>query len=340
MSFKNKLQSFFEEKKELSVNEITTEFNISKQYVHRVLNQLVENNKIERIGLPPKTIYKLVSRIGNNHNESIELSTKANISFSATIIKSDKLTFLESNFLLITELGEMLTGIKAFDNWCQKRKLPLEKTIDEFILTKDKYNQYIDKNGLISGLDKLKSTKGYDKIFMDELLYLDFYAIERFGKTRLGTILHYAKQGQNKMLMTILINEIKEKINIILSVYKIDAIAYVPPTIKRETQLMKVLANGLKINLPSIEIQKIGGIIPVPQKSLNKIEERINNAENTFVVKGNVSYNTILLIDDAVGSGSTLNQIAGKIKNKQLAKNVIGLAIVGSYKGFDVITDV
>ena len=103
---------------------------------------------------------------------------------------------------------------------------------------------------------------------------------------------------------------------------------------------MKVLANGLKINLPNIEIIKTGGIIPVPQKSLNKIEERINNAENTFVVKGTVSYNTILLIDDAVGSGSTLNQIARKVKNKQLAKNVIGLAVVGSYKGFDVITDV
>jgi predicted amidophosphoribosyltransferase len=142
------------------------------------------------------------------------------------------------------------------------------------------------------------------------------------------------------MLMNILIDEIKEKINTLISVYKIDAIAYVPPTIRRETQLMKVLANGLKINLPSIEIQKIGGIIPVPQKSLNKIEERISNAENTFVVKGNVSYKNVLLIDDAVGSGSTLNQIAGKIKNKQLAKKVIGVAIVGSFKGFDVITDV
>ena len=80
------------------------------------------------------------------------------------------------------------------------------------------------------------------------MLYLDFYAIERFGKTRLGTILHYAKQGQNKMLMNILIDEIKQKINTLISVYKIDAIAYVPPTIRREIQLMKVLANGLKIN--------------------------------------------------------------------------------------------
>lgn len=327
MEFKNKIKELFQDKKELSVNEIVSEFNISKQYVHRILNQFIESNEIERLGLPPKTIYKLKI-----------LSEKKVV--STVIISSEKLNFLQENFIVITEIGQLLEGIAAFENWCEKRKLPLEKTIDEFILTKDKYNQYIDKNGLISGLEKLKSTKGYDKIFMDELLYLDFYATERFGKTRLGTILHYAKQGQNKMLMKILITEIKEKINTILLVYKIDAIAYVPPTIKRETQLMKVLANGLKINLPNIEIIKTGGIIPVPQKSLNKIEERINNAENTFVVKGTVSYNTILLIDDAVGSGSTLNQIARKIKNKQLAKNVIGLAVVGSYKGFDVITDV
>ncbi len=186
----------------------------------------------------------------------------------------------------------------------------------------------------------MKNTKGYDKIHFDELLYLDFYAIERFGKTRLGNILHYAKQGQNKILMKILIQEIKEKINIIILEYDIDAVAFVPPTIKRETQLMKFLANGLKINLPVIEIMKIGGIIPVPQKSLNKIEERINNAENTFLIKGNVTYKNVLLIDDAVGSGSTINQISGKIKRKELAKKIICLAIVGSYKEFGVITDV
>jgi predicted amidophosphoribosyltransferase len=48
----------------------------------------------------------------------------------------------------------------------------------------------------------------------------------------------------------------------------------------------------------------------------------------------------VLLLDDAVGSGSTLNQIAGKLKQKDIAKKVTGLAIVGSFKGFDVVTDV
>ena len=327
MNFKNKIENLFQEKIELSVLEIVYNLNISKQYAHKILILLVENDFVEKIGSTPKTIYKL-KNISENKN-------KASI-----LIPIEKQTFLNENFIMITEIGQLLYGLEAFENWCQKRKLPLEKTIDEFILTKDKYNNYLDKNGLISGLDKLKNTKGYDKIHLDELLYLDFYAIERFGKTKLGTILHYAKQGQSKMLMKIFLQEIKQKIDVIISEYDIDAIAFVPPTIKRETQLMKFLANGLKINLPVIEIMKIGGIIQVPQKSLNKIEERINNAENTFVIKGNVSYKNVLLIDDAVGSGSTLNQISGKIKRKELAKNIIGLAIVGSYKGFDVITDV
>jgi predicted amidophosphoribosyltransferase len=47
-----------------------------------------------------------------------------------------------------------------------------------------------------------------------------------------------------------------------------------------------------------------------------------------------------LLIDDAVGSGATLNQVAGKIKDKGVAQKITGLALVGSFKGFDVITDV
>ena len=326
MKIKNKIIQLFELKKELSVSEIVNDLSISKQMTHLVLNDLVENNFISKIGSTPKTIYRIK-----------EIQTIRDI--PKIIISNEKQNFLKHNFLLITEIGQMLEGLEAFENWCQKRKLPVEKTIDEFILTKEKYNNYLDSNNLISGLDKLKNTKGYDQIFLDELLYLDFYAIERFGKTRLGTILHYAKQGQNKMLMRILINQIKEKINIIISQYDINAIAFVPPTIKRETQLMKFLSTGLKINLPVLEIQKVGGIIPVPQKSLNKLEERINNAENTFVIKGNVSYKNLLLIDDAVGSGSTLNQISGKIKRKNLAKNIIALAIVGSFKEFDVITD-
>jgi hypothetical protein len=312
---------------DLSVKSLTDLLLVSKQAVHYSLNKLLEQEKIIKLGTVPKTIYRLkpfveiVEEIPNSINEQ-------------------DLQFLESNFLLITEIGKMLSGLEGFSHWCKQRKLPLEKTVDEYIKTKKRYDGYYNELQIIDGLEKLENTKGYDHIFLDHLLYLDFYAIERFEKTRLGTLLHYAKQGQNKYLMNILVKEINDKIKSLIAKYKFDAIGFVPPTIRREVQLMKYLETQLKINLPKIRIQKISGIIPVPQKSLNKIEERISNAENTFSIPETIKYKHILLLDDAVGSGSTLNQIAGKIKQKGIAKKITGLALVGSFKGFDVITDI
>ena len=52
------------------------------------------------------------------------------------------------------------------------------------------------------------------------------------------------------------------------------------------------------------------------------------------------SFNRILLIDDAVGSGSTLNEIAKQIKEKGIANHITGLALTGSFKGFDILNEV
>ena len=327
MKIKNKIEKALDEKGDLSVKELVDMLDVSKQAIHIALNQLLEQDIILKFGRTPKTIYRL-----NNKDQL----AKADL----TVINSENQAYLVKNFLLITEIGKMMEGIEGFSLWCQKRNLPVEKTLDEFLKTKLKYDIYFDANGIIDGKEKLVNTKGYDKIHLDDILYLDFYAIERFGKTRLGTLLHYAKQGQNKFLMKILLSEIKPKVQLLLKTTPFDAVGFVPPTIRREVQIMKYLETHLKINLPKVNIQKISGIIPVPQKSLNKLEERISNAENTFAVTETVKYNHLLLIDDAVGSGSTMNQIAGKIKQKGIAQKITGLAIVGSFKGFDVITDV
>ncbi|MEO8148777.1 MAG: hypothetical protein ABI723_14125 [Bacteroidia bacterium] len=327
MKIKDRIEIALKEKGDLSVKELVDILHVSKQAIHIAINQLSEQDVIIKFGRTPKTIYRL-----NNVN-AVAASNFANIS-------SEHQQYLDKNFLLITEIGKMMQGIEGFSYWCKQRNLPLEKTLEEFIKAKLKYDGYFNSAGIIDGNEKIANTKGYAEIYLDQIWYLDFYAIERFGKTRLGTLLHYAKQGQNKFLMKILLAEIKQKIDVLIKKNKFDAVGFVPPTIRREVQIMKYLETHLKINLPKITIQKISGIIPVPQKSLNKIEERISNAENTFAVNEKVKYKNLLLIDDAVGSGSTLNQIAGKIKHKGIAKKITGLAVVGSFKGFDVITDI
>jgi len=325
MDTKSLINHLFEKYKELSVKELVSHLNVSKQMVHRLLKEMVLQGELEKLGIAPKTLYRK-KKISNRKESTVKL--EQNVSEE-----------LKESFLMVSDTGQLLDGEEGFRIWCDKRNQAFEKTVKEYLKTVKKYKQYKNTNGLIEGTDKLINTY-QGNTYLNKVFYLDFYAIERFGKTRLGTLLHYAKQGQNKYLMNILIKEIKEKVLRFIEDEGFDAVGYVPPTIRREVQIMKTLEENFNVPLPVLNILKISGIIPVPQKSLNKLEDRIVNAENTFAIADIRQFNKVLLIDDAVGSGSTLNQIAEKIKRKEVAKEVYGLSVVGSFKGFDVITDV
>jgi len=328
MASKDDIIELFKKNRELSVKEVVEHLGISKQTVHIVLNRLLDNKTIEKLGRPPKTVYRL-----HEASEPQPLQVIENI-------REETLAFLQKNFILVTETGSLLNGIEAFSYWCRQRKLPVEKTLEEYVQTKKKYERYYSNEGFINGMEKLNNTKGYVKIWLDDLFYLDFYAIERFGKSPLGTLLHYAKQGQNKFLMGIMMKEANPRITSLVDRLGVDAVGFVPPTIRREVQIMKYIQSNLQLALPVVDIKKLNNIIPVPQKSLSNLDERIRNAENTFAITEQRKFDHVLLIDDAVGSGATLNQIAGKIKAKGVARKITGLAMVGSFKGFDVITDV
>jgi hypothetical protein len=328
MTARQKILILFEQSNELTVREIVDRLGISKQMVHLAINRLRAEDRLQKLGSTPKTVYRLIAAANQVEEPRSQYQPSGN-----------EADFLAEQFTVVTESGNLLNGSDAFDYWCRQRKLPVQKTLNEFITTKRKYAPYYDSEGMVDGLEKIKNTKGYGTIWLDRLHYLDFYAIERFGKTRLGTLLHYAKQGQNKFLMRLMMDTIAHRIKAFLQTQNADAIGFVPPTIRREVQVMKFMQTQLNIPLPLVEIKKISGIIPVPQKSLSKLEERIRNAENTFAVTDRRAFRHVVLIDDAVGSGSTLNQVAGKIKNKGVAQMVTGLAVVGSFKGFDVITD-
>jgi len=324
---KEAIIKLFEQDSELTVKEITDRLLVSKQMVHLVLNQLLEKGIVIKLGRTPKTVYRLAP--------SAAKSIPSN-----GLINSAESESLQQNFLLITETGELKEGLEGFTIWCNQRKLPLVKTVGEFIETNKKYKAYFNEQGVIDGMEKLVNTKGYTAIHLNNLHYLDFYAIERFGKTKLGTLLHYAKQGQSKFLMKRMVNEIGNRISAHCTMIQADGVCFVPPTIRREVQLMKFIQTQIPLSVPKMEVKKISGLIPVPQKSLTKIEERIANAQNTFAVVARQKFKHILLIDDAVGSGATVNEIAGKLKQKGVSEKVSALAITGSFKGFDVITDV
>lgn len=114
---------------------------------------------------------------------------------------------------------------------------------------------------------------------------------------------------------------------------------YVPPTIQRKLQIMDVLENELQIDLPKINIKKVSNEITIPQKALSKLFERVANAKHTFIVPDQKKFDTVLIIDDAVESGATINEIALKLREKNIAKHIIGISVTGSFEGFEVISE-
>ena len=324
MTIENQIINFLKAHSEGSVNELQEQIGVSRQMLHRVLSRMLEQGYLQKLGRPPKVYYRI--------NQAPKTSVIS--------LPEDEINFLNEFFLLITETGKRLEGAEAMQTWCAKQKLPFEKTVREFIITQKKYLDYFLSNGLINGTEKLKNTKGFNTIAIDDLYYCDFYAIERFGKTKLGTLLHFAKQGQNRPLMQEIIALTKSKIEKLIKQVKAEAIGYIPPTIKRHLQLMTALQKGYNLPLPHLNLVKVSGAIPVPQKALNKIEERISNARASIIVKDTRLFGNILLIDDAIGSGATINETAAKLKQKGTAKKVFGIAITGSFKGFDVIQEI
>ena len=321
-NIKAKIIEYIKINNQVSANQLSLSFGLSRQMIHRHLADLTDREIIDKIGIPPKVFYFIKK----------EKAIKDKINLDNKIKK-----IIEEEYLIITPSGERKNGIEGFVYWCNKNKLPLEKTAQEYIKILRKYEKF-KKNGLISGMNKIKNT--FEKTALKNLFYLDFYSIERFGKTKLGQLLLYAKQSQDKKLMKELIDIIKPQINEIINKYKIDGVGFIPPTVKRETQFMKALENNLHLQTRLVKISKARTDIMVPQKTLNKLEDRIDNAKKTVIVEDRLQYNNILLIDDAVGSGATLNETANQIKESGITKNIIGLAITGSLKGFDVISEV
>lgn len=321
----DKIVGYIKKNRQVTAKGLTDYLGISKQALFKQLAKLLKNDLIYKIGKPPTVFYLI--------KESYKRKTD-----NAFGIDHSEEKIINDRFLAITPAGERKEGIDGFIYWCQKTDQPIVKTAKEYIKTLAKYDAF-KKNDLIDGIKKIKSS--FDKVSLDSLFYLDFYSIERFGKTKLGQMLLYAKQSQNRSLIKELVSDISPFISRIIKKYNINAIGFIPPTVKREVQFMRELQGNLNFDIPVINLVKIRTEIIIPQKTLTKLDDRVENAKGTIIADEKRVYKNILLIDDAVGSGATLNETAAQIKSKKLCKGkIIGLAITGSFKGFDVISEV
>ncbi len=324
ISNKEKILLYIEENGQATVNELLNVLSIERAMIHRHLKSMAEAGIIRKIGSAPKVWYVPAEK---------KKQVLAILDIPASAAK-----IINSNFLLITPQGERLDGTAGFARWCADRRFDVIKKSSEYEAL---YKRYValEKNGLLDGTLKMRVTFG-DDCHIDKVYYVDFYAWEIFGKTKLGQLLLYAKQSQNRKMIKEVIDIIHPCVDSMIKKHNVNAVGYIPPTIKRTIQIMDAVKKNLHIALPEIKLTKAVSEVRVPQKTLSKLQDRIDNARETIMVSGNKNFGTVLLIDDAVGSGATMNETARKLKNHGIAGKVVGLAITGSLKGFDIISEI
>ncbi|SMN12071.1 hypothetical protein SPBRAN_280 [uncultured Candidatus Thioglobus sp.] len=303
--------------------DVSAYFELSRQMTHRHLKHLVESGKIKKVGSAPKVLYAAINDNTIISNYQIDTETRQ---------------IIAQEFFFIEPTGTELSGIDGFEKWCHKRQFDIGKKAQEFKQVIEKY-QKKKKSGLLDATNKINKTFGND-CCVSQLFYFEFYAVEIFGRTKMGQKLFYAKQGKSRVRMKEIADLIKKSLMQLIESHNIDSVAFVPPTVPREIQLMKVLETELALSLASIKVEKIIGDVRVPQKTLKKLSDRIENAKHTFRINSAVRFKKTLIIDDAVGSGASINQIACKLKNAQNTEEVIGFAVTGSLNDFEVLTEV
>lgn len=327
MSSKEKILKYISDHGKARAEDIRIEFNLGRAIIHRHLLTLLREKKVIKFGKSP-LVYYVINHSKTEHQQ-VDISRKDT-------------DFLKNNYLYISPRGEFLYGIDGFKSWVARTKQEkvIKKLIAEYIKYRKNTQKLKNNNGLLDGTDKFNST--FSEIYLDRVFFSDFYALPKFGKTLLGQTLLYGKQAQSERLIREISNMISDDIKNTIKKYKIEAVAFIPPTVPRKIQFLKSLENMLNLDLPSIKLTKAySGNVPIAQKTLTRLEERIDNAKQTIFIKDQkIKYKKILIIDDAVGSGATLNEVAYKIKQLKPDSELTGYSIVGSFKGFDVISEV
>ncbi len=326
----NRILAYIRTNKQAKVVDIVRDIGITNSAVHRQLKKLLGFGEIMKVGKPPVVFYILKNK---NDLQSQQLSGEIE-------------EFINNNYIYVSPTGEFLQGVEGFVRWVRavnqdKFFSPLAK---EYVKIRTETNIFFTPEGWVDATEVKEAATFGDKA-VNKLLYQDFYSIEKFGKTKLGQMVLYAKVSQNIQIIESIVEKIKPTIDRIIKVYDIDEVAYIPPSVKRKIQLMTELHTRLKIHLPEISLVKAyAGDVIVSQKSLSKFHERVENAKHTIFVDVNKSVaspKNVLMIDDAVGSGATMHETAMKIKELIKPKGrIIGFAIVGSMKGFEVIREI
>lgn len=309
--------------------------------MHAYIKVLTNKWYIDKHGLAPHTTYSISHKTQQEYIVEREdtWAPRTDSWFILTSYKDKK--YIESFYKYLPD-GSLLTGKEGLQKWAQQRWIDQLTTLQRFASIAHHIDTLRDDIWVLNATQDFHQWRRSKAI--DELFYIDQYIYGEFGRWPLAELAFYAKLSQNKKLIQELIDRIMEPIMALIHEKKIDAIAFIPPSIDRKYQLLEIISTRLKpMQIPFVSLYKyFPNSIPIAQKTLKTKEQREQNAKSTIQISLETpSYNRVLLLDDFVWSGATLDITANKLKTRGIAKYVIGLALIGNLDlKYEVISEI
>ena len=307
---------------EISPSEIVTVTQRSRSMVQKYLRELVDAGYLVKKGDRSQVVY-----------EAVRYASEC----------------MQESFLWKDVAGVLFFGIEGFKRWVADGAL-LGMDFEEQVAVYEKsVKQYLaEKDDVSCFTMDIREKLVNERIFLDALLCRDLYTMQIVGqdtntmkRTKIAVLLEVVKgSGDRKKLKHLISGYVDAAIDTVYAVIqqkKIDAVAFVPPTAPRPVQIMRLLKKEFASrNVDCIPILSIGRHFPdlhgsrQEQKQIRSVRRRVLNARSTYRVKRTLDqYRRVLLVDDIVGSGATLNEIARQCKEKKIAEAVYGLCLVG-----------
>jgi hypothetical protein len=248
---------------------------------------------------------------------------------------------LFSEYTYISPRGNVYLFSLGLWHWSKKQNLDFVKTALEYLEINQPYDE-LRQNKFIDSTAKGREVFGED-LQLDAIYFCEFYKIPRFGKTRVGQLLLHSKLTENKKYIQIICDEFAPKI--LEFAKEFDCVCFVPPSKDRQVQFMTILDQTINSNKSRVKAYKHFEDMVIQQKTIGSRQDRIESARETIFIDTTAKFESCLIIDDAIASGSTLNEIARKLRTQNIVSGkIVGLGIVGnlndSKKGYDVISEV
>ncbi len=296
--------------------------NISRQRIHSQLKSLLLSDQIIRRGKSPLTYYSLKTEAQQSSEQILQLT-------------DTQRETLNQDFLIIKRQGTQVTGQRAVCDYAQEHNVDPQEVAEKFVKARQTQKKLstLHDGSTADQLIQLEEKKHVIPGLIERYQCADYAEIDGFGKTAIAKKVHAAKASKNAVLQMEIFRQTERQIHDMITEYGIEAVAFVPGATDVGKTFMKQWQQTLDLPLPHINLVRVAQDTNVPQGAISLQRDREDYTSYTMVPGDHRRFRHVLLLDDSVISGTTINQAAQSLLKEEVTERVSAFTLLFARKG-------